>query len=372
VADFSAPCQAARNALQAAVNAYLSARRTTSVAEFTRDRAVRDVDAARAIARNAEAARVVAAAAWQALVDRLTADPTFATGIADARFVNPPAVAGLAGGELVGPLPLPDGTNRVLFGRDELPSILAAWRTAATNALAEDLRLKRAAEATAVDAAARAADLANAERLLADAERALTDARAAQDGVRTRAIDADRTVQATCSGEARKDTIDGTDFEVRPGVLPEDEETLRRLIGRIAGKEKTGLTSIELEDLEGAETSYVDPNTGATIAGRRSGQYSRAGRSIIVYDQDEQVLKHEIGHHVYYQRLPADVRDEWERYWGTGNNKLKTPLGKMPTGYAGSEADEAFADVYEFFYDMPGALDPETRDKIADLLRRIP
>ena len=367
--EFSADCQAARQAMQAAWDAWGAASDAVRDARQevrAKEREAAEAGEALAAARDAEAA---ANAAWDALIVSVTSGPALGVGGLEAGLGTPPE-----GGNAAGPFPTRPGGSIVIWARDERPDPLHAWHAEADRRIQENRDLGAAA-AGARDARARAEFARDAaDEALADASFALHTALMADDQARAAYETARSAVSTACAGQTfSTGGEDGPEIVVDPGVLPEDEERVKDRLDSIPENELEDLDDIEMHDEPGHAFTYTDANTGEEVDTIAAGTYGSDGVNLydVIGPRAEEVLKHEIGHHVF-SRLPDDAVQEWRRWYETGDNKLRAPRGRMPSGYASRDAGEGWAECYEMFRDHPDRLDPEAREKVRELLGRLP
>ena len=368
--DFSQECQAARGRLQAAYTALTQAFDALRSARIARRQAQRRADEANRALREATDERTRAEAAWDAHIAAIAADPTLGANV-DADFV--PSSTGPGQFTItIGPFELSNGGRNILRGAG-VQQDLSAWETAGAAALNETLRLARETEQACTEEAARRQVAQNAQQAADQADQAFAAAQAAKDQAKTALETARAAVDTACAGQTKTEPLNGGELTVDPGVLPEDEERVEDKLDDIPDDQLEGLDGVTLLDQEGREHVYVDPNDGTEVTIEVAGVYS--GGYITIFGGTgpgiEETIKHEVGHHVYRRRLPAAGQDRWDRFWNAGDNRLKPPRGKMPTGYAGQSASEGFAEAYEYFHDYPGRLDPDTRREIAEILGLI-
>ena len=149
-----------------------------------------------------------------------------------------------------------------------------------------------------------------------------------------------------------------------PGVSNAGLEKILELIRRkIPERDLQGLDDLTLSDDPPPERErWVDDSGGRRKLKRYrpEGNYSIGERDIVVWPtSNEETVKHEIGHHVYYHRLSVEQRQTWDRYWAANQDR-------MPTEYARQDAQEGFAEAYEFFRNGK-TLDEGIRSVIGEL-----
>jgi|GEM_PF-5259919 len=370
---FNKACQAARSEYQKAHKAYREALSARRKARSNRRNAEREEDRARTARDKAKAERVNAEKKWDDKTDAIQADPTFGVagvtaGVIPKNSEGPTDASGNAG-----PYPLSNGSSFSLWVKGD-DAAVSQWHTEASNKLAETITLAQKAGDTRAEEAAAENRYQGAADKLQQARQAYDAANAQVTAAETASKNAEQKVKTDCNGQTSTSRLDGGELVIHPGVLPEDEKRVKGRIDGIPDKEKDGLRKVEMKDENGGDMSYTDPNNGKRMDGQIAGTYSWASKGVTMYDGSgpglEETIKHEIGHHVYSSKLSIDAQKKWREFWDKDNNKLKSPRGKMPTGYAGVSASEGFAEVYEAYYDNEN-LDPETKAKLEELLGTI-
>jgi len=111
---------------------------------------------------------------------------------------------------------------------------------------------------------------------------------------------------------------------------------MKQALKNVPEKHLTGLRNIEIKNFLHVE--------GAPAAGA----YWRE-KDKIQYDYDclgtrkgDEIVLHEVGHHVYDDIISDKAKREWQRIWGESR-------GVMPTGYAKTCASEGFAEYYQYY-----------------------
>lgn len=373
--EFTEDCQRERLRFQAAHNSWVQALDAVRAAREARHLAQRRSDEANRALREATEERTRAETAWDNQIAAISADPTFGANV-DADFV-PQSTGSGQFTAIIGPFPLSNDSRNILRGAGDQQG-LSAWQAAGDTALTETVRLAQEAEQARVEEAAREQVAQDAEQALDQAIRAFTAAEAARDQAKDALDTAKAAVDSECDGQTRTQPLDGGELVVEPGILPEDEARVTDKLDDIPDNQVDGLGGVTLLDEDGRQHVYLDPNDGTEVTIKVAGFYVNGHITIYVgsgpsIPHVEATIKHELGHHVYSTRLPLpDVQDRWDRFWNDGDNRLKSPRGKMPTGYAGQSASEGFAEVYEYYHDYPDRLDPDTRREIEEILRLIP
>jgi hypothetical protein len=153
---------------------------------------------------------------------------------------------------------------------------------------------------------------------------------------------------------------DRLELRCHPLVPDERERRVKEILDRIPENHKRGLRRITLH------VKQPPPGEGGGEAGgQKAADYSRDDKAIGHYHPNEVAsIKHEIGHHVYFDRLNAEARRRWERFF----ERNKTA---MPTEYGRTEAKEGFAEVYEFYYDRKD-LDPAVKAEFEAIIALVP
>jgi DNA repair photolyase len=163
------------------------------------------------------------------------------------------------------------------------------------------------------------------------------------------------TVIETGQGEG-----DRLELRCHPLVPDEKERRVKEILDRIPENHKRGLRRITLHVKQPPQTEG-----GGGTAGQRAADYTRDEKAIGHYHPNEVAsIKHEIGHHVYFDRLNAAARRRWERFFERNR-------AAMPTEYARTEAKEGFAEVYEFYYDRKD-LDPAVKAEFETIIALVP
>lgn len=151
----------------------------------------------------------------------------------------------------------------------------------------------------------------------------------------------------------------GFEIRVHPRISESDQKKVTDILETLPKKHKKGLKGISLKGKKKNEVKKIKGRTFIT-----AGDYNTESKKINdYYPPNPHTIKHEIGHHVYYDILPKEKRTEWEQWW----NQHKAD---MPTGYAKTKAREGWAEVYEHFYDKK-KLDPKVKAKFEQLIGAI-
>ena len=167
-------------------------------------------------------------------------------------------------------------------------------------------------------------------------------------------------------------TIDlpgGCTLRQEPGVKDEARERVRDLIRtKIPDGDLDGLTDITLSD-DPPPRREVEVREEGGGTGRRSvdadGSYDRSAKRIVDWDPPrEETIKHEIGHHVYFDRFTDEQRQRWTTFW-------RQHRDRMPTDYAKTHEKEGFAEVYEWLRDRK-ALDDAVLEMMLSLVQPNP
>lgn len=363
VAEFSAGCQLARDAHQAGRDAYDTALREYLRAKSDLNASAGAVDVARRRHADAEAALDAANDDWDVYIAGVRAGPDL--GVANVEAGVQPPNAPPAGASVAGIFPSrqPPIFNAWAAGDAADQS---AWQTVAAGALqravelgsvagdAEAAVMQRTAELTAAQAAEEAA-----REVEQNAGAARTEAAGRYKLARAQALD-------VCGDEVATRPIGGGgEFNVHPGVLPDDERRVRERLESLPDEETTGIREIDLRDIVGPPSSTAPfwPVLGV---------YHPVGNTIelFVFGHQENTLKHEVGHHVHLDLLSAPARERWKTFYETGTNGQPRPDGQMPSQYAATNEREGFAEVYEHLRD-DRALDPEVKQLIEELLGEL-
>jgi len=153
----------------------------------------------------------------------------------------------------------------------------------------------------------------------------------------------------------------GFELRVHPRVKKSDEKDVKDVLGRLPAKHKKGLGGITLKGKAKGGKKSSKGKHGVT-----AGDYDRRTKKINdYYPPTVDTIKHEVGHHVYYEHLSKKQRKAWSDWWGKKANKKK-----MPNGYAKTHAREGWAEVYEYYYDKK-KLDPTVKQKFEELIGAI-
>jgi hypothetical protein len=364
--EFTQACQSARQAMQNAWNVLTAAHDVAGNARAEVRAKERQQEQAKTARDDAQQAENTANAAWDAQIMAITSDPTF--GVKDLEAGLGEGEAGTAG---AGPFGTRAGGSLGLWARSEISERLAEWHTHADRALQENTRLANAAAAATTARTAAEATYSTAQEALADASFALHTALLTVDQAETAHQASRTTVAAACAGQ-QSSAGDDPEITIAPGVLPEDEQRIKDRLDSLPDAETDGLEEIDMTGEEGHEFTYTDENTDEEVTTTAGGTYG--GNDITINDvtgeKAEEIFKHEVGHHVY-KKMSDDTRQSWNDWYDDGNNSLKSPTGKMPTGYASRNPDEGFAECYEMFHDAPERLNTETREKIRAILGRL-
>jgi hypothetical protein len=360
--DFTPACQVARDAYQAAYNDYLAARDAYIRAESALSRAVEALNQAQQRLDNAQDALDRANDAWEAHLTAVKSDPTLAVPGVEAGVAppqTPPDGAAIAGLFRARTPP-----NFSIWALGD-PEPLDAWGDAANRALQKTVTLRAAAQQAGDAVAQRTTERDAAATAEQSARQIEQNARTARSQASATASAALAQVKTACAGQTATYPLDGGEIEVAPGILPEDEKAVRDRLDSLPDEEKEGLNKVDIQD-------ELGPPSPAAAMGVVAGQYRVSSQRIqlFIFGHSEKVVKHELGHHVYFDRLPETARERWRQFYGNGTNKQKVPAGKMPTGYATTDEQEGFAEVYEFLRDGK-PLEPEVKQLIEELLREI-
>jgi 1-acyl-sn-glycerol-3-phosphate acyltransferase len=153
---------------------------------------------------------------------------------------------------------------------------------------------------------------------------------------------------------------EGFKLHIHPRVSASDEKKVTEILGGLPRKHKKGIAGIWLRGKPKAKPKKRKGRPFVT-----TGDYNAKTKKINdYYPPNPHTIKHEVGHHVYYQKLTKAMRAEWERWW-------KQHKKQMPTGYAQTRAREGWAEVYEFVYDNK-SLDAAVKAKFQQLVGAIP
>lgn len=367
---FSAECQLARAAYETADAAWLQAIRTKNAAksrkenaELVHRRALDELNAAINTLNDLESQ-------WDAIINSVRTDPTLATQFIVAEFRQQGPIP--SGGEAIGPFPVRNQPNHALIGLAEVSSALKDWANKGSRILSSLVGIVDSARKAKVIADDKLAVFDQAQNSLDDATKAFDQAESSLQAAKQAYDAAESEVKSKCSGQSDQSKHGGIDMEICPGTLQKDEQELKDTLDRIPDKEKKGLTRVRIIDGPGHKFEWEDANTQKKIPTTAAGTYG--GGEIDIYHGGSfagpRTIKHEIGHHVY-SILSDASRKKWDDFWLQGNNKLQTPLGKMPTDYSSRNSDEGFAESYQR-YRCGGVLDPETRKMMQDILEAIP
>jgi len=160
--------------------------------------------------------------------------------------------------------------------------------------------------------------------------------------------------------ETGQDGGDGPELHCHPLVPTDRERRVKGILDRLPQKHKRGLRRITLHVKQ-----PPSGQGGGEFGGLVAADYSRDEKTIRHYHPDEvATIKHEIGHHVYFDRLPEEARERWERFFADHKPA-------MPNDYARTEAKEGFAEVYEFYYDGKD-LDPAVKAEFEAIIALMP
>ena len=169
-----------------------------------------------------------------------------------------------------------------------------------------------------------------------------------------------------CAEQSKTATLDEFEFEVFGRVKPHQEQEILEILGRIPAGHKRGLRKITLRPKPSSQPEPVlDERTGARVLVEPAGEYDRGSRSIVQwYPPNASTMKHEIGHHVFYQRLTEQQRTDWQNFWEQHREQIPRDHGKRNYW-------EGFAVVYEVYFDNREKLPPAVREKMKPLLEGI-
>ena len=169
-----------------------------------------------------------------------------------------------------------------------------------------------------------------------------------------------------CAEQSKTVTLEGFEFEVYGRVKPHQEAEILEVLGRIPARHKRGLRKITLRAKpSGQPETVIEERTGARVLVEPAGEYDLESRSITQwYPPNASTVKHEIGHHVFYQLLSEQQRTEWQNFWNQHREQIPRDHGKRNHW-------EGFAVVYEAYFDDQGKLPPVVREKIRTLLDGI-
>lgn len=297
---------------------------------------------------------------WDAAVTRVRRDPSL-------------GVAGVTAGILPQD-PKPEGATGAGLFEARLIKDFSLWSTGSDSPLSDWLQVadtamrqlrklaKTARDAEAVVVPLEAArDIAKNKHDVADArvQAAVKDSEKAWN----RSVEALAKVIRTCgSQKGRYPIAGGGRVEVDPGVPIKDEKAVIDRLASLPKGETKDLDKVSLRD-----RVVPDRDKPGRVT---AGTYIDKEIDLNTFGHEEETLKHEVGHHVYFRHLNESARLEWEAFYKTGDNGKKQPVGKMPTGYASTKASEGFAEVYEFLRDNK-PLDPDVKRLLEKLLKKL-
>lgn len=354
-------CQAALTALRNAEDAYNAAFTAQAAAKAAADRADLALKKAQQAFDAASAAAQKALNDWKTFLDAISQDPTL--GVAGMQgncgFVQDPSKAP-DHSTIVGPFHLPDQTRRYLWGRTDQATVQSAWNAKADQANVNAQALEAAAKSTAADLAVAQTTLNNAQQDVTTTHAAL-DAATAQLKTASQTYDAAlANARAACRGVGGQppEGVNGADLTVDPLVPKKNRNAAKAAIDIPPKKDIKGMKIVQHYDApKGAPSdalSYYDPADNTV--------------HLINCASKKEIVKHEIGHWVYHNRvLPDDAGakpdDTWKAFW-------KAHKSDMPTGIAKEDDDQGFAEAYEFFRDgkkLNPAIEAEIKRRLAKI-----
>jgi hypothetical protein len=247
----------------------------------------------------------------------------------------------------------PDGVAHILWGRSDQPAVKDAWNAAALKAIGTNNNFAADGKVTAdavppakaeLDSARDASKAAHAR--LDAAQKANQDAQAAYEG----AVQAAR---AACGSDPKmQPTSNGSEFGVDPLVSPGQRDKAVKTINLLRPAEVAGMKIVQHYDHPGPKDAFAVWNQDGD---NKVHLYDSAARAAII--------KHEVGHWVYHNKLSDQDRKNWKDSWGA--NKAK-----MPTSIAKDDEDQGFAECYEKIRDNE-PLDPAIKAAINKILEKI-
>jgi hypothetical protein len=361
VADFSPACQAARLVYQRAMTAYFAARADHLRAIADHRTAVDELGRARQQLDRAQAALIRANDAWDGQTRTVETAPALGVPNVEAGVVRSPepppadvAIAALFHARIE--------PNFSIYAAGDAPA-LNIWQRAADAALQSNANLRAAALGSVADLAREAAQHAAAVTAETAARQSEQNAAAIRSEASARGSAALAEVLKVCAGQVANHPLGGGgEIHVGPAVLPDDEARLREKLDSLPDAETEGLDMVEVRE----ESSEMAGD------GHCAGNYRPSSRAIRLFmlGHDERVLKHEVGHHVYFNRLSATAVARWKQFYADGSHHHPQPVGQMPTAYAATGDGEGFADVYEYYRDGK-RLHPEVQRLMEELLGEL-
>lgn len=360
MADFSLPCQKARQAYQQTLVDHKAAVQRRQRAHAKAKTAKADLDRKQAALTQAEVSMNQANQNWDGEVARIRTDPTL--GVAEVQ----------AGVLPQDPRPA-EATGAGKFRARQIPAFslwakggdqsLSHWLQQADLLMNRLNKLRDTAIAAAAEVARREAARDAGQVLHAAAKAKAKVATQEAEQVFEQTVEALAKIKRVCGKQrARHPFTGGGTIIIDPGVTPDNEKEVRDRLATLPKNETKGLKEIEMRN-----RSVPDPkNPNGVIAGR----YGAGNIELNEFGHKEDTLKHEVGHHVYLHHFPEKVQLEWDAFFNAGDNGKKRPVGKMPTGYATTNPSEGFAEAYEFLRDNK-PLDPDLKILLEKLLGEI-
>jgi hypothetical protein len=140
----------------------------------------------------------------------------------------------------------------------------------------------------------------------------------------------------------------------------------------VADQTYKAVAEVPPEHLEGLRSIYItheDPNYPNSLA-----DYDSSYQVISIYaDRIKEssdvcdvasILKHEVGHHVFFKKLSPETRRKWSEFWKKHKNE-------MPTSYAKTRYQEGFAECYMFYFsNKKGDLSPSIQDFFKEIFKK--
>jgi len=343
-------CAGALAALRNAEGAWNAAHDELQQAAAAAAAADRALAAAEKAFNDASLAADRALKAWSDFIDALKKDPTLGVPGIDAGTA--PSADKVPAGASSGLVRDPSGAVLLLWGRSDRRATLDAWTTALLKAMGTyNVLSSTSIAASAAALTARAArDRARAD---ADAAHKRLDAARAADKTADAAYDAAlAAARAACGSDpAQTTTGNGVTVGTDPLVPPDRRKKLIDVIDLLKPKEVKGMKVIQHYDHPANKDAFA--------------VWEPSDNTVHLYDScaRARIVKHEVGHWVYHNRvLPAD-QQTWKDVWA--KNKAN-----MPSSIARDDDDQGFAECYERLRDNE-PLDPDIKKAIAKIVENI-
>ena len=336
MSDFSPDCIKARAAWQQAHDQVKHLIRVKFKAKFA-------LKQAKEIAFKAQDLWFAKNLAWDDYMEELLVNPTFSIKGVTANFQLRTIKTKLTD-VVVGSFPVRDKKAHVLVRSGGESMAQNKWDVKASKALAESLKLQKAANEAKKDYETKKAKVEALRKELSEAIKQIESAKVARSK-------AEAEVLKICGSQKRTIKVNETIVQIDAGFLPSEQEKVIEAFKSLPKSEVKDLKKISLLNQKGKTLRYIDPNTQKEIVSNVQAFYDPLTMGIFYFgpsfQKQERAIKHEVGHLVF-PRLKGFGQTIWKNFWEKGQNKLKVPKGKMPSGYAGRTAEEGFAECYAY------------------------